>query len=59
MSMVSATSYLQQPLPQQPSQLWASLTEQEEGIVEVTQEYADDEIDELVGDEGKPWHPPH
>jgi hypothetical protein len=57
--MVSASSHLQPPIPPQPSQLWATLTKhrQEECVVEVTQEDDDDEIDELVGDEGKPWHP--
>ncbi|KAF8484316.1 hypothetical protein F5888DRAFT_1811954 [Russula emetica] len=46
--------------PPQPLQLWATLTKQEERIVELMQEGNDDEIDELAGDEGKlkPWHPP-
>jgi len=54
--MVSASSYLQPPLPPQPSQLWATLTKQEERVVELTQEDDDDEVDELAGDEGWPWH---
>jgi hypothetical protein len=36
--LVRSTSYLQPPLPPQPPQLWATLTEQEERIVELTQE---------------------
>jgi hypothetical protein len=56
-SMVSASSYLQPPPPQQPSQLWATLTKQEEEIGELAQEDEDDEIDELAVDDGKPWHP--
>jgi hypothetical protein len=55
--MISASSYLQPLLPQQPSQLWATLTKREEGIVEATQEDADDEIDKLAVDEGKSWYP--
>jgi hypothetical protein len=51
--MLSASLYLQPPIPLQPSQLWATQTKhwQEECVVEVTQD-DDDEIDELVGDEG-------
>ena len=54
--MVSPSSYLQPPLSPQPSQLWATLTKQEERIVRPTQEDDDDddEMDELAGDEGKP-----
>ena len=43
--MVSARSYP-----------WAILTKREERVVEVTQEDDDDEIDELAGNEGEPWH---
>lgn len=56
-SMVSASSYLQPPLPQQQPQLWATLTKQEEEIGELAQEDEDDEIDELAVDDGMPWHP--
>jgi len=49
--MVSTSSYLQPSLPPQPSQLWATLTKQEDRIIEVTKEDDDDEIDELVGEE--------
>jgi hypothetical protein len=51
--MVSASSFLLPPLPPPPTWRWATLTKQEEHIVELTQE-DDDEIDELAGDEGKP-----
>ena len=44
--MVSASSYLQPPLPPEPSQLWATPTKQE-----------DDVVDELAGNEGKSWYP--
>jgi hypothetical protein len=53
-SMVSASSYLQPPLPQQPQQLWATLTKQEEELGELAQEDEDDEIDELAVNDGKP-----
>jgi hypothetical protein len=45
--MVSASSesYLQLP---QPSQLWATLTKQEERVVELTQEDDGDDVDELA-----------
>jgi hypothetical protein len=55
--MVSASSHLELPLLPQLSQLWATLTKQEERIVGLTQDNDDGEIDELAGDEGKGGHP--
>jgi hypothetical protein len=55
--MVSASSYLQPPLPPHPSHLWATLTKREELIVKLTLEDDDYDVDELGGDEGEPWHP--
>ena len=58
--MVLASSYLQPPLPRQSSELWATLTKQEERVVELNQEEgADDAIDEVAVDESEVSHGIH
>jgi hypothetical protein len=52
--MESASSYLQPRLPLQLSQLLATLTKQEERIIELRQEDDGDEVGDLDRDEGKP-----